>query len=1033
MPQYVTKRSASSRPSGIKIERVGNTWKVAWTLPNGTENVQAQFMIGTPVTTRRVKGKVVRSGGPKWRKVNIGKHAKGFSLKVDTHSYSFFAVRVRCKQKTTTESKGSGYGKVVVTHARTWSAWNEKRLKLKIGQVPSLRSELVDGADNAAKFIYSYSQLNDTNKPFRSIQYQSATTTDGLEPTNWGDIASSAKVSDGITYTESTASLAAGSLTRWFRVRSQTARGFSAWRVSKRTYARPKSAVNLEAAYTGGNLSASWDVTSSKQFPVDSMDLAICAAVPDANGNPPSSASWATIGSYRYSSDNKKSSMVYQVKDSEKPGEDEVLFVRITVIHGHDSTEGATVIARGQYVAKAPTITSASVDATKTPPTATVAFTGNTALTISRTRISYRGGGAENWVTGSEMEAATSKGSVSFAIPGYDANKPVQFSAVNFCNPADGVAMQSAIAYSGDAGLPVVPSTFAVTPSGTNGTAEATWEWPTIQAGTGSPRVSADGIEVSWADHADAWESTDAPSTHDVASTRRGLLHITGLDSGRKWWFRARTFTKSEDGTSYSDYTATVTVDLSEAPTTPSLAITPDVITDGKTAEATWAYASGDGTAQAYAEVCECTIGATGITYGVPFAHTESAQHITLDAKALEWQAGTSHLLAVRVLSASGRFSDGWSTPAAVKVADPLTCVVSTASLTDKTVPINEADPNSGNYNYKALFALPITATVTGGDAVTLSIVRKGAYHVARPDGRYLDGYDGEAVVVMSALSGQQITIGNDQLIGRLDDGASYEIVASCTDSYGQTASAEVIPFVVEWSHQPVIPTAAIEIQRSGVALIDVPKPDGAAESDVFNVYRLSADLPQLIIQGGAYGTKYVDPYPASGNDAGYRVVSFSEYGDYITADDETAWADVEVLTGNKAVIIDWEGGSVQLPYDLKLDSSWAKRFERTVMLGGSVVGDWAPGVERDSSAASVVMHELQPEAVKSLRRLAEYDGICHVRTPEGSCYTADVQVSETEDTDDTASFTLDIKRVDGERLDGMTVAEWTAAGGEVD
>ena len=69
------------------------------------------------------------------------------------------------------------------------------------------------------------------------------------------------------------------------------------------------------------------------------------------------------------------------------------------------------------------------------------------------------------------------------------------------------------------------------------------------------------------------------------------------------------------------------------------------------------------------------------------------------------------------------------------------------------------------------------------------------------------------------------------------------------------------------------------------------------------------------------------------------------------------------------------------------------------------------------------------PEKIQIFRQLAVYPGICHVRTPEGSSFAADVQVSESvgyEDGAQTASFSLSITRVDAEELDGLTFEEWS-------
>ena len=70
----------------------------------------------------------------------------------------------------------------------------------------------------------------------------------------------------------------------------------------------------------------------------------------------------------------------------------------------------------------------------------------------------------------------------------------------------------------------------------------------------------------------------------------------------------------------------------------------------------------------------------------------------------------------------------------------------------------------------------------------------------------------------------------------------------------------------------------------------------------------------------------------------------------------------------------------------------------------------------------------LDQEMLKNVRRLAEYPGICHVRTADGSSYAADVQVSEDrvhENREMLVGYSLSITRVGPQGFDGMTLESW--------
>jgi hypothetical protein len=407
-------------------------------------------------------------------------------------------------------------------------------------------------------------------------------------------------------------------------------------------------------------------------------------------------------------------------------------------------------------------------------------------------------------------------------------------------------------------------------------------------------------------------------------------------------------------------------------------------------------------------------------------ATPETVQHVTLNAEELGWNTGEEHSLVVKVYSASGR-ETAWSDPASVYIAEPMTCTISQSSLVEQTETVDGAEVTQ-----HALTAMPLTVTVVGaGEGITmLSVERTETYHMERPDESDIYGYEGEIIYTTSQTGESQIIINRDDFIGRLDDGAHYKLVATVQDGLGQSASAE-IPFIVNWSHQAVIPSGTVSIDTDHLAAMLKPvAPSGAIAGDTCDIYRLSVDRPQLIYEEASFGTTYVDPYPTIGEYGGYRFVMKTVDGDYITADNELAWTDVEGGIEADGNIIDFGTGQIELEYNPEVSSKWAKDFKQTAYLGGSIQGDWNPAVSRTATVSSVAVTATDQETIEAMRRLATHAGICHVRTKDGSSYAADVQVSESYSMSDghkLASFSLSITRVDPEELDGMTLAEWNA------
>lgn len=251
--------------------------------------------------------------------------------------------------------------------------------------------------------------------------------------------------------------------------------------------------------------------------------------------------------------------------------------------------------------------------------------------------------------------------------------------------------------------------------------------------------------------------------------------------------------------------------------------------------------------------------------------------------------------------------------------------------------------------------------------------------------------------------------------------------------------------FDVWWDHQAVIPDAKIEPDlENDVAYITPQLPEELPnnwefdEGDTCDIYRLSADAPELIKKGAEIGVdppvKYVDPYPALGQFGGYRVVYVTANGDYTAGDLEA----VSDFFGEEApyidkfeTIIDFASDRIVLPYDISVSHKWSKDTTITKYLDGSVVADWNPAVEMTSTVNTTVIIQEDPEQIEALRRLANYPGHCHIRTPEGSSFVANIEVNEDHEekwVNQIGKFSLSITRVDNPFEDGIKYDDWYVA-----
>lgn len=994
------------KPTGLSITRNEDNYTVSW--KQAKKYNQGQILgwcllydnVGDHYTKLDLKNdKTDTSKTVKVSRSNYYPH--------NSHILKYIKFRVR--GNTNIKQKGKD---------PTWSDWAYCQYQINFPARPSVWSS---DNNNAMTRTFNWTCNAGGANVTTDIEYQSMLSTsaaDGAQlpwngglgwMTGTGSAAGSIDITETITPDENT------SYIRWLRCRSRGPRGASEWSYTSFTYAYPpRAGINAVSARNnsanGMDISIGFNAGVSRLHPCSSAVIQYCIATPGANNSIPSGASWQdgfTINSYTGGNDTVNFSVDNQLAD------DQCLFVRVVTDYGGNKMNSAGKIAMLGSLAE-PTLTSVSVDTSTNK--ATVTATNNSTVSDSRLQIvlvlngqTYKVGTVEHGGTSTTVQCPdlSSDTSYTFGIYAFAGN---MVSATTWKNGT----------------VPKAPENVTVTPADIDGTVTVSWSW------TWS---NATGAVIAWADHSDAWESTDQPKTYEVSSLNASRINVSGLETGKSWYFRIRLTSGSGENETDGPWSDIITVDLTSAPATPTLVLSDEVITAGDTFTASWGYVTTDGTAQGYAEICECAVGDT-VTYGTVIAHTATAQSIDIAVDDLGWDYGT-HYLACRVCSASGRQSDGWSVPVPVIYAKPISIGV-TLSLSDVTL----TDSDGNERTVSSLTTLPMTATVTGageGGETILVIERAEDYHMERPDESEADGYEGETIARKSQTGEAEMSITADDLTGRLDDGAAYNIVATVKDTYGQTETVTQ-RFEVHWLHQAVIPSATVSVDSDNMtATITPAKPDGALDTDVCDIYRLSADAPELIVQGGIFGTAYVDPYPALGENGGHRVVLRTANGDYITADNLPAWVDLGEddgdIIGTYSVVIDFGGERVSLPYNIKLDNSWDKDFQQTKYLGGSITGDWNPGVERKLSVSTdyFVLSGVEDDVTADLmRRLAEYTGLCHVRTPDGSSFTADVEVSEAREADSIYSaYSLTVERVDPEGFDGMTLSEWQEIMGE--
>lgn len=814
---------------------------------------------------------------------------------------------------------------------------------------------------------------------------------------DWSNISMNhAQTSSGnYTITEDSSVIAFGSHTRWFRMRTAGVRAVSDWAYTKHVYAQPLSAEITEANATehssGLTLDATWNAPSSASRPIDSVTLEYAKAVPIADMQPPANPSWQTGITAKDTSNYDSAS----INISGRLEADQCLFARVVTTHDNRNAYSNIALA-GKGLLATPSGLNVSVNGN----TATVRATNNSTAcvytgsdsSVKRQFLGITYKSTAKYTAGVNIGVIpTSANQAIVTIPERIEGEEYSIEVKSYVGTyssvvnSDGVSVyqfnydmvSEAVSTQGD--TPKEPAGLSVEVlNGTDVRVNWGWSWD-----------KAEGVEISWSQDEYAWQSNAQPDTFDIEGYATSWL-IKKLETGKRYYLKAR----FKAGDNYSAYSSTAVFTMTTAPAKPFISISASTIAKTGNIVVSWNYNSTDGSEQAYAEI---------VSDNTIVAHSQTSKYVKLYAEDIGWTVG-SHSIKVRVKSASGSFSE-YSDTAYVTIAPELTAVISQTTISNST-----------------LTALPIQITVTGAgstNTTTVEIVRAQDYSMLQPDEQVHVGYEGELVCLKRQTGEAQISIEQGDILGILDDGSKYKIIATVEDGIGQRATTE-LPFTVNWAQQAKLPSGTVVID--GLTARITPTAT-ASSGDVCDIYRLSLDKPELILSNGTFGETYLDPYPAIGG--GYRIVFKTSNGDYITRNNTPAWHDIDSGFEHDKAIIDFGTDRVELYYNVDTNHSWEKDFVETKYLGGSVQGDWNPAVSRKGNISAVILNTQEEGTIKALRRLAEYSGICNVRSLDGSSYHANIDVNETRPHGRygmISEFALSITRVDSQDFDAVPI-----------
>lgn len=469
---------------------------------------------------------------------------------------------------------------------------------------------------------------------------------------------------------------------------------------------------------------------------------------------------------------------------------------------------------------------------------------------------------------------------------------------------------------------------------------------------------------ITWGAKEYAWDSTGGVSSFDVefedspkktGSEYEGYSHtatvyISGLTEGEDVYIRVNRVLTGKDGDVQGPYSEIVRVTPASAPAWVELSA-PPYIPRGSSLPLSWTF--GSDAAQTGWVVSDTD----GRVWG---QGGDANGSCLIDADSL---SGVDELtLHVHVTTGGNwRRSDDAVT---VRIADAPTCSVSVAD-TVTTTPVE------------------VTVEADDGADVALYVVSRGISYETPAGNRIQYAND----IVWSGSVNPGTVMVRD---ANIRNGATYDVRARATDpETGLSSELVTATFNVAWAESPVAPAA--DVSASGTtATIATSAVDGMSDSDVYDVYRVTKGGACLVASDVKPGSILVDRYCPFGSCA-YRLSTRTANGDEL-------WDDFRYELRHGGLRLDWDGKSVDLPYNVELSEELSKGFEASEHLDGTIGGHWSRAIGHTLSASTDMIRLRSDADQRLVREMARYPGAVFVRTGGGLAFDADVQANNIEE-----------------------------------
>ncbi len=533
---------------------------------------------------------------------------------------------------------------------------------------------------------------------------------------------------------------------------------------------------------------------------------------------------------------------------------------------------------------------------------------------------------------------------------------------------------------------------------------------------------NAKTYEIEYTTEKRYFNSSDQTTTKTVDATVAGHAEITGLETGKTYFFRVRAC--NDQGK--SGWTEIKSITIGKKPTAPTTWSSATTVVVGDNINLYWVHNAQDNSSQTYAEL-ELDINGTVNKFTIKNSTDEDEKDKTsvYSINTSSYEEGTVIKWRVKTKGILNEYSD-WSTQRTIEVYAPPTLEL---NVTNKSGDLIEslsnfpfyisgiAGPNTqkpigyhvsviSNNNYESVDQLGNTKIISAGDSVY---------------SKYFD-FDADLLIEMSA--------------GNIDLANNINYTVNCIVSMNSGLTAESsYDFTVSWSETLYEPNAGISYDPDSYTVNINPycndEYGNFIEDVLLSVYRIEYDgsFTEIAKDINDHYTFVTDPHPSL-NYARYRIVATSKEtgavgyfdmpGHYIGEKGiiiqwEETWRDFNISGEDAFEEQPWSGSLLRLPYNIDVtdgnqpDVAFIKYEGRKhpVSYYGTHLGvssTWNTEIPADDE-----------ETIYALRRLANWMGDVYVREPSGMGFWANITVSFSQKHKEVKiPVTLNITRVEG-------------------